>query len=519
MQLNLHTLTFAVCVGTLLSSCSHSSLTNDTNHAHDTSEWPARAQTVYSNHHQLFFENDYAVVERETGFALHVSNLNDGSPRNEGAITINLDFGDQHINTELASPARPGIYLVDLTFAEAGSYSWSVVIDGAITTLANVEVYADEHSALHAAEDVAEDEHGITMLKEQQWPIRLRVEQVAVSSVAHQIPATARVTACKTHTAKVVAATSGNLHAPLNSARVVLGQHVAAGDLLAIIRVPLLGNNRAAWQAAQAQATSEVERSAAALIQATSSYQRVKDLHAQQAKSPRELEEAHYQYQSALAADKAAASTLAAYSQSPTGTSFDLEILAPIGGQVIAAPTARGEWTTSGDELFQLQDLSQLHVSVRVPENDLAQLAANLSAYVMHPNNGEVIELPGTDGELLLAAQKVDPQTHAAEMLYEIPNPGWLRSGMTLMAQLSTGEAHVVMAVPIGAIVDDSGINVAFVQTAGETFERRAVRLGHRDGARVEILEGLALGERVVIDGAYVVHLTALSGSIPEHSH
>mgnify|MGYP006164551229 FL=1 len=90
---------------------------------------------------------------------------------------------------------------------------------------------------------------------------------------------------------------------------------------------------------------------------------------------------------------------------------------------------------------------------------------------------------------------------------------------MTLTAQLSTGEAHDVMSVPWSSIVDDSGMSIAFVQTGGETFERRIVQLGHRDGERVEVLAGLELGERVVTDGAYVVHLTALSGAIPEHSH
>lgn len=198
---------------------------------------------------------------------------------------------------------------------------------------------------------------------------------------------------------------------------------------------------------------------------------------------------------------------------------MDLKLFAPITGQVISAPTASGEWIDAGSELFQLQDLGQLHVAVRIPEADLPHLPTNLRAQVIHPNDASTIELPGADGKLLLGAQKVNPQTHAAEVLYEIPNPGWLRPGMTLTAQLTTDEEHSAISVPLSAVVDDSGIDIAFVQIGGETFARRALRLGHRDGQRVEILEGLELNERVVIDGAYVVHLTALSGSIPEHSH
>jgi len=73
--------------------------------------------------------------------------------------------------------------------------------------------------------------------------------------------------------------------------------------------------------------------------------------------------------------------------------------------------------------------------------------------------------------------------------------------------------------VPSSAIVDAAGIQVIFVQTGGESFARRTIRTGIHDGHRVEILEGLNEGEQVVTDGAYVVHLASLSGSIPEHSH
>ncbi|MBC8371128.1 MAG: efflux RND transporter periplasmic adaptor subunit [Planctomycetes bacterium] len=519
MHSNLHTLTLVICVAALLNSCGDHQHSNDDPHLHDATEWPARAQTIYTDSHQLFFENEYAVVGRATGFALHLSNLDDGSPRTSGAISVHFNSVDEQINLTIDSPARPGIYLCDIVFPTHAEYEWSVNIDNAIISLDSIGVYQDEHTALHASEGIDDGSSGITMLKEQQWPIRLITEEVHINNLAHQIPATARVSACNTHTANVFSPLTGNLSAPPTGERVVLGQQVKAGELLAVLRVPLLGSELNAWQAAQANAIGEATRAAAELQQISVKFERVKQLHAKQAKSARELEEAQYQFARASAADTAARAAVASYANAKPGSSMDLELIAPISGQIIAAPTARGEWTSAGTELFQLQDLSQLHVAVRVPEADLPSLSNDLSAYIVHPEGGERIELPGADGEILLAGQKVDPQTHAAEVLYEIPNPGWLRSGMTLTAQLATGEAHSVMSIPSTAIVDDSGISVAFVQTGGESFERRALRLGHRDGQRVEVLEGLNLGERVVISGAYVVHLTALSGAIPEHSH
>jgi multidrug efflux pump subunit AcrA (membrane-fusion protein) len=60
---------------------------------------------------------------------------------------------------------------------------------------------------------------------------------------------------------------------------------------------------------------------------------------------------------------------------------------------------------------------------------------------------------------------------------------------------------------------------VVFVQTGGETFERRPVTLGHQDGGFVEVLEGVKPGERVASRGAFLIRLAAMSSTVPAHGH
>jgi multidrug efflux pump subunit AcrA (membrane-fusion protein) len=67
--------------------------------------------------------------------------------------------------------------------------------------------------------------------------------------------------------------------------------------------------------------------------------------------------------------------------------------------------------------------------------------------------------------------------------------------------------------------VDDGGRPVVFVQAAGETFLRRPVRLGIREGGYVQVLEGVSRGERVVARGAHLIRLAAMSGQVPAHGH
>jgi multidrug efflux pump subunit AcrA (membrane-fusion protein) len=57
------------------------------------------------------------------------------------------------------------------------------------------------------------------------------------------------------------------------------------------------------------------------------------------------------------------------------------------------------------------------------------------------------------------------------------------------------------------------------VQLGGETFEKRDLTLGIRDGDWVQVLSGVKEGERVVTKGAYAVKLASMSSAIPAHGH
>ena len=69
------------------------------------------------------------------------------------------------------------------------------------------------------------------------------------------------------------------------------------------------------------------------------------------------------------------------------------------------------------------------------------------------------------------------------------------------------------VAVPRAAILDDNGTPVAYVQTGGESFERRTLTLGATDGAWTQVLRGIEPGEMVVAAGGYQVRLASLSGN------
>ena len=117
--------------------------------------------------------------------------------------------------------------------------------------------------------------------------------------------------------------------------------------------------------------------------------------------------------------------------------------------------------------------------------------------------------------------EKSDPCEHPVDVIRRVfprPDPR-LRIGQSVTARVFTGEEQDALVVPAGALVNDAGADVVYVQTGGERFERRLVRVGLRDGEHVAIEEGLAPGERVVTRGAYLVHLAAGAPAETGHGH
>jgi multidrug efflux pump subunit AcrA (membrane-fusion protein) len=87
-----------------------------------------------------------------------------------------------------------------------------------------------------------------------------------------------------------------------------------------------------------------------------------------------------------------------------------------------------------------------------------------------------------------------------------------LTFGQLAQAAVPTGGTVTGIVLPNSAILDDNGTMVAYVQTGGETFERRILTVGERDGMQSRVMAGVDVGEMIVTMGAYQVRLASLSG-------
>jgi len=154
----------------------------------------------------------------------------------------------------------------------------------------------------------------------------------------------------------------------------------------------------------------------------------------------------------------------------------------------------------------------------------VAQIAEADASRAARPTGAEM-EVPGRDarvtlGRLVTVGRVIDPQTRTLPVTFAFDNrAAAVPVGQAVVVYLATGETPARPVVPSAAVVDDAGRPIVFVQREGETFERRAVTLGARQGDLVQLVEGVKPGERVVTRGAHLVRLASLSTSVPAHGH
>jgi multidrug efflux pump subunit AcrA (membrane-fusion protein) len=160
--------------------------------------------------------------------------------------------------------------------------------------------------------------------------------------------------------------------------------------------------------------------------------------------------------------------------------------------------------------------LDTVYVSAIVPEAELPQVR-RLS--------GAEMEIPGTEQprrlqRLISVGRVVDTASRTFPVIYEVDNRDrQVAVNQAVTVRLLTETAGVAPVVAESAVIDDGGRPVIFIQAAGETFLRRPVKLGIREGGLVQVLEGAWPGERVVTRGAHLIRLSAMSSQVPAHGH
>lgn len=478
-------------------------------------EETAFAITHFSDKTELFVEFVRLAVGRESSFAAHMTTLSDFKPVTEGKMTVTLSGANQPDETfTIDSPTRPGIFRPAATPRYAGQRKLTFrLVTRTFTSVHDVgpvTVFPNKAAALKDQQAEKPDAPAISYLKEQQWQTDYGLTQVAKRPLRTAITATGTLRAPASHDAQLTAVAAGQIVAAKGFPQV--GAMVRQGEVLAFL-VPRLGGDSDI-------ATLDVAaRKARIAAQAASrERERLEALYKQEAVPEKRVSNARSDEALARAELAGAERRLGTYRQ---GGSGGIAIRAPISGTVAELTAAPGAFVNEGQALIHIADASRLWLEVRVAESDLGRIGQPGGASFSVDGFDKTFDVSDKDGARMVGfGNLIDPVSRTAPLLFEFANPDQrLRIGMAVRASVYSGKAVDAIAVPAGAVVDDGGQSVVYVQRGGEAFERRAVQLGVRDGDWIEVRSGVVAGERVVSKGAYQVRLAATAPAAMGEGH
>lgn len=254
---------------------------------------------------------------------------------------------------------------------------------------------------------------------------------------------------------------------------------------------------------------AEIQKARADYEQAKSEYERKKELYESKIVPKSEFEQVEQKYQIA----KTNYETL-----SSGYSGGGKQVIAPIGGFIKSIQAVNGGFANQGDALVTVTSHKSSLLEVQVSPKYSAELK-NIRNIWYQPKEGAWSNLNEKGGKILSVDKEVEANQPLISVFAEVNEGVEMPEGSFTEAQLAVGSAMESLVIPVSCLMEDYGNYSVIVQLSGESFERRNVTLGKRNGSEVEIIKGLSFGEVVVTKGAYQVKMASMSGQAPAHGH
>jgi len=187
-----------------------------------------------------------------------------------------------------------------------------------------------------------------------------------------------------------------------------------------------------------------------------------------------------------------------------------LTLYSPVSGIVVEKSVVEGQSVTPGAQLMTVADLSTVWVTAELREAD----AGNV-----RPGSAATVELGAFPGQLIngrvsYVYPTLQAEARTIKARVALPNPGGrIKPGMYATVRLST-PMSTTLTIPASAVIQTGDKAYAFVDIGARKLAPRDVRLGRRGGEYIEVLSGVAAGERVVTSAQFLLDSESNLGEV-----
>lgn len=469
----------------------------------EATELPSLSYTIYTDNTELFAEFRTPIPGDTIKLAGHFTHIGEVfSAINEGSITLTLVVDDKSVSQTSTVSSSPGIFRYAIVPPEEGlgkmifdiitpKYTDQIIIDSII-------VYSD---AIAAQTSQIEEQKGnvISYLKEQAWKVEFANMAVKTQPFSEVIKTTGIILPAQGDEIVVISNTNGIVSITGNKA--IIGTPVNKGEVLFTVSGGSLSDGNSETRFIQAKTSYE---------KASADYYQALELIKDNIISQKEFREIKARFESEQA------------NFNNLGRNYKdggQRVLAPISGFVKSLIVTEGQYVSVGDPLAIVSRNQSLILKADVSQKYFLKLPAITSANFKSATDNKTYSIESLNGRLLSYGRSNDASTLFIPVTFSFDSQAGIVPGSLVEVFLKLKSAESAILIPQSALIEEQGSFYAYVQTAGESFEKRELVLGGTNGIDVQVLSGLEEDERVVTKGAYQIKLATASGTIPAHGH
>lgn len=348
----------------------------------------------------------------------------------------------------------------------------------------------------------------ISLDKESQLLFKLRTIPVSTKVIQNSVAIPATIKMRPQSRAIVSSAITG----VLKMKRILgVGDIVKKDEVLALVQQPLSVGDQITLDAYQVEQRTrrirvedEVDHTRKLLVIANIELTRARKLYEAGAISLKKLQEAEQKVEFASIETAHAVRNLIDIGEKDKAFDNTLLIKSPLSGVVASIEATNGQQINSGTNILTIVDLSTVLIEAQIFEADITKLHNATSISYQIPSLDNKAHTIAINKNKPTLATSLNPNTKTVAAYFEVPNPdNKLIDGLVVELALNSSNTEERLTIPIQAITEENSQKIVYVYKGGEQFEKRVVTLGVQNKMDVEVLSGLSLGERVVIEGLY----------------
>lgn len=172
----------------------------------------------------------------------------------------------------------------------------------------------------------------------------------------------------------------------------------------------------------------------------------------------------------------------------------DTVVVAPLDGVVQERRASVGEYLAAGAAVVNIVRMDPLRLRAEVPERDAGSIRTGQNVRVVVEGDPNLYV-----GQIMRLSPVIAQQNRMLLVEADVRNNGRLRPGAFVRAEIVTDDAKMAVTVPSSAIVTFAGIEKVITVQNGRALEK-PVTTGRRNGDWTEVVAGVNVGERVVVE-------------------